>query len=578
MNAGENDEKLANLSRYIFSAPAWYIPLLVVTFFCGGMDLVTRNAGYSQPPATLLGTVPALIAFITTYPLVHLSGGWMTWNRSALLATSAAFFSLVIALPFLLLAPVYAPVAAAIATGFATGIRLLVLVAVADDRILHMVPPTLVQGLAASISGLLLFPGRFLFLSVIAIAIFTTAAAALVCLLDRPFRKAYHIGLFRFLNSFLAHLTDGSMTLDSFFQVIGEDVTVPQGTLLFHREGREDILLTVPNVHPGPLGGIGGAEIPARFQEAFGGLVLVPHGCATHDFNLVSSSEINTLIDAVRDSLPTRNFSPCAGESRRISAGSVSLLVQRFGEALLLVGTRSPRRTEDLEFAHVLAVMADARRKTDCCLFIDAHNCLDEEIITVHAGSAISEDYLAACRSAVDVFDDMGGVPFAAGAARVIPPFPRGKGFGDTGVSALVIDCNGSRTTYVLIDGNNIWHGVREELIRGIADLTTDAEVMTTDSHVVNTISAGNPVGLKVPAAEIIPYLREAVIKATDDLAPATCAGAVARIRGVRVFGPTRTGQLAATVHAMLAFLAPVAVLLTLVSIMIIIMVSGAFG
>jgi len=59
----------------------------------------------------------------------------------------------------------------------------------------------------------------------------------------------------------------------------------------------------------------------------------------------------------------------------------------------------------------------------------------------------------------------------------------------------------------MLIDGNNILKGVREELcallVPGIVD---ECEIMTTDTHVVNTVSGKNPVGLKVTPDQIRPF------------------------------------------------------------------------
>ena len=65
-------------------------------------------------------------------------------------------------------------------------------------------------------------------------------------------------------------------------------------------------------------------------------------------------------------------------------------------------------------------------------------------------------------------------------------------------VQVLVTEVDGQRTAYVVIDGNNMAQGVREVLLEQILKIVDNAEVMTTDSHVVNTISGKNPVGMNV--------------------------------------------------------------------------------
>ena len=111
-----------------------------------------------------------------------------------------------------------------------------------------------------------------------------------------------------------------------------------------------------------------------------------------------------------------------------------------------------------------------------------------------------------------------------------------------------------------------------------IAAGVTDAEILTTDSHVVNTISGRNPVGMAVPAEEILPYLLDAVAEAVADLSPAHVASATGMCRDVVVFGPSRTVQLSATVNAMVINLLPLSVLLLLASILITLLIFLFFS
>ena len=64
-----------------------------------------------------------------------------------------------------------------------------------------------------------------------------------------------------------------------------------------------------------------------------------------------------------------------------------------------------------------------------------------------------------------------------------------------------------------------------------------EAEIMTTDTHTVNTVSGKNPVGYAVPAEEVIPYVEQAVREAIADLAPARVGTATALCERITVFG-----------------------------------------
>jgi putative membrane protein len=158
---------------------------------------------------------------------------------------------------------------------------------------------------------------------------------------------------------------------------------------------------------------------------------------------------------------------------------------------------------------------------------------------------------------------------FRTGVAHVTLPYSRVQGFGDLGIQVLVVEVEGQRTAYVLLDGNNMAEGVREELLGQILTLVDNAEVMTTDSHVVNTITGKNPVGMHVSVSEFLPFVMQAVRTAIDDLAPSEVAGSTAHCERIVVFGSNTISQLASTVNAMLVFVAPLSLAMLLLAFLL---------
>ena len=118
----------------------------------------------------------------------------------------------------------------------------------------------------------------------------------------------------------------------------------------------------------------------------------------------------------------------------------------------------------------------------------------------------------------------------------------------------------------MLFDGNNMASGVREVLLEKILTLVDAAEVMTTDSHVVNTITGKNPVGMEIPVETFLPAVLRTVQAAIDDLGLAECAATTAQCEHVVVFGSNRISQLASTVNAMLIFVAPLSLAMLLLA------------
>ncbi|MDD1671926.1 MAG: DUF2070 family protein, partial [Methanomicrobiales archaeon] len=453
--------KMETLTRFLFTSPHWQFTASAIILFGLLIDLSGYLTGsFPSPAGTILFTVPALIALILTTPLVTALHGAMTWNRSALLALICSLLSIVGTLgTFLLLESAIFPFLYAYTLGFIVALRLLVLTAVADYRLGRTILPASIQSIAGIFVGALYFDPSFIVVAVISTVALALGGALLIWLIELPLYRAFGIHGLQFINLFLAHLTDGSRDLEDFFRAIGEEATVPQANLLIRRKDRPAILVTVPNLHPGPMGDIGGTNLPSRLHDALPGEVFVCHGCATHDFNLVAGAEIDKVITAVRGSLDHLTFSPMAGASQLCREGTVQVLCQSFGDTILLVATRSPLKTEDVDPAIGEIIMAEGRKEFAHVAFVDAHNCMTDVTTPVHPSTPLAREYIGAARAGVKACRSSPQGPFRAGAARVDLPYTREDGFGPMGIQALVIEAGGQRTAYVLLDGNNIIQG-----------------------------------------------------------------------------------------------------------------------
>jgi putative membrane protein len=78
------------------------------------------------------------------------------------------------------------------------------------------------------------------------------------------------------------------------------------------------------------------------------------------------------------------------------------------------------------------------------------------------------------------------------------------------------------------------------------------AEVMTTDTHVVNTVEATNQVGGALDVEELAELVRRLTGEAIDDLEPVE-AGMATEHAEVTVFGNDRTETLASHANAMIS-------------------------
>ncbi|NLD57390.1 MAG: DUF2070 family protein [Methanomicrobiales archaeon] len=590
-----SDVRLAQLARYIFTAPSWQrslVLILLLGFLIDGAGAKSwLNLNLSGPVSftlptvissslalpetfvfsgTLIFTLPAIAALALTKPLIALGGKTMTWNRSGLLALACTVFGVIITISALFVSVTLIPFAYAISLGFIFALRLLVLVAIADYRISRMLIPALTQSGIGILVGMVLFSPSFALLALVLHLVFGAGIAILIWMIERPLKRAFRIRGLAFINAFIAHMTDGSKGMEDFFREIGEGIYVPQVSFFFSRDKKIPVTFTVPNLHPGPMGEIGGGNLPKVLYDHFSPEeTLVAHGCATHDFNLVSETEIGKVISALQKSRDGLAFSGDASKSGRCTYGSVQVLYQRFGDSVLLVTSRSPQMTEDLDFSIGMTIMAEGHRWFPHVAVVDAHNCMTDLSSPVLLATQTAMEYQKASLTAMEASRDAPRHPLKIGISHHRLPFSREQGFGDLGIQAMVAEVASQKTAYILIDGNNVAEGTREALLGEVLKEVDHAEIMTTDSHVVNTITGKNPVGMAIPPEGIIPEIMQAVHEAVQDLAPAQSAAATAQCENVIVFGSNRIVQLASTVNAMLVFVAPLSLAMLLLAFLL---------
>ncbi len=562
--------RIEKMSRYIFTAPRWPASLAILFILGLLLEILSRRIDPSYGWFGILGfIIPGLMAFLLTRPLVVMLNRQMTWNRGALLAVSCTLFSCLITLIGLIILKDLLILCYTISLGFIFGLRLLVLVSIADYRTSRMILPASVQSITGWLCVLLIFPDPFPVLAPVQMIFFGAGFSILIWLIDRPLYRAFHIRGLKFLNAFIAHLTDGDKGMEDFFRDIGQEAWVPQVSIFFRRKGKKDLILTIPNLHPGPMGEIGGGNLPSILRNRFEEEMMVAHGCATHDYNLVSEGEIDKIVEAINETRPSLHWHDNAGQPGRIKSGTVSLLYQRIGDALLMVSTRSPDKTEDIDFGIGHAIICEGHKITPHVGFIDAHNCLGDEIDVILPGTRTAHEYFTAASQAMNRWNDEPLYPLKAGYAHLPLPYTREEGIGDIGLQVLVTETGGMTAAYILIDGNNMAPGVREYIRDEVCALVDEAEVMTTDTHVVNTISGKNPVGLRISPDDLISHVLDGVEQAMADCSEAKAAGSSATCNGVFIFGSDTIAQLASIVNTIIVYVVPISAGMLLLAVVL---------
>jgi putative membrane protein len=428
-------------------------------------------------------------------------------------------------------------------------------------------------------------PDHFLLLAATCV-VYAGGVWVFLYVVDRPWRRSLGVSVLDFLRGFIGHVAEGSRELEDFFEELGQEAVVPVHVLSFRRDdGGEKARFVLPMIHPGPMGEIGGGNFPERLARRSEGLAFPPHATAGHDFNLVTEREVDTILDAADAALDEVTYTDDATVSVRERAGDASVLGQGFGDDALLVNTFSPGFADDVEYAVGLSAATEARTAgLDDVLLVDAHNCNNglegPDLGHVTPGSQRSFDMITAAGDAGAALADAERGSLSLGVAWDETPWEPRDGIGPLGVRVAVTAVAGETTAYVLVDGNNMEPGLRDHLVEALTgrdptapdegratgpDAAPDpairadgsvvvdrAEVLTTDTHIVNTVEADNQVGAAIDDDELVSLVRDLVGEALGDREPVT-AGVAAEHAEVTVFGNDRTETLASHANAVVA-------------------------
>ncbi len=589
---------LASLSRFVFRTPDWSASILAALLIAAVAGVAAFDSQFVLDDAyqgIVYIAVPTLVAAFTTPWFDRRLGGKLTYNRSALLALVCE----VILVVFLVAGAAVAAVVGfwqdfifdALVVGLASifAFRLFVILAVSRRSLLVAAVPASIQtataaALAFVYSGTVRYlevggplvetylarssesppelsvvePTDFLVLAALCL-VYAVAVYVFVVAIDRPWRRSLGVSVLDFIRGFVGHIAEGTRELEAFFEELGESAVVPVTVMGVRREdGTEKARFVLPMIHPGPMGDIGGGNLPERVAHTADGLAFPPHATAGHDFNLVTEREVDTLLSAADRAHDRIDYGATATESLREREGESKLLGQAFGDDALVVATHAPGCADDVDFSVGLSTAAEARTAgIDDVLLVDAHNCNDglagDDLGHVVPGSRRSFDMMTAAGRLGERLADADRHPLRMGVAWDPTDWTPEEGIGPLGVRVAVVEVGTGesvqRTVYCLVDGNNMDPGVREELL-AVVD-ADEAEVMTTDTHVVNTVEATNQVGGAIDVEALAAVVETLVEEATADLEPVE-AGLAVEHTEVTVFGNDRTEALASTANAMI--------------------------
>lgn len=429
-------------------------------------------------------------------------------------------------------------------------LRFLVLSTVTQLSLSRLTLTTLAQPAVLFVSNVIFWNNwslQIIVASTVSVAILLIAAKLFIYIVDKQGEAIVGIHTIRLFKGFLANwLENSTELLEEYFEKLGINANVSVNLFVFRVKSKLKAILVIPNIHPGPFRNLGSSDLPGMIQRSvenkFSIIVAVPHGLSGHELDLTSQSQCSKVIKEILNT-DFSVFSAQASKSVRVDTGLAKAVCQFFGDVALVATTCAPKSMEDipLNVGEEIIKRGNQLGAKEVTI-IDAHNSIG----MVNEDASLSEEeerelILAAEKVIKDTMDEA-RQPFFVGIAKIVPKeFTIDQGIGLGGIVALTVICDGQKTLYVTIDGNNMISGLREEIIQALSTSFDECEVLTTDTHTVNavnTIRRGYyPVGEAIDRKRLISYVKSTAEKAIDNAEKAEVSFTKISINNVKVIG-----------------------------------------
>lgn len=579
----ESHAETTRMARRLFTAPRprrMVLPILAFSLMEAYLLVYPSLDWVRIAIGALAIAIPAYAAALLTKPVALALGGRMYFRRSFLLAfvgliLLGAFQVIAVAL-FTILAVLgnaaYNPSVTLRVTilgyGAVLWVREVILSATSHSQHLRSLPAALIHPLLGLIAMAVWMPlslSGFL-LSLVVLAIFYVSAVGYTEIAKRPLLRSFGADGFKLLRSTLdvyGEMEDeGVAELEEFFGSIGVAARVRVAGFAFRAGKGIKALFLAPTVHPGPMGFVGGSDLPSKVASGLTDLtpsVLVAHGPTTHDDNPATTAEVRKISETVRGLVAAATTSGTAGRACRAAFGRVTTLAQALGDTVLLVASFAPSPSDDIDGATGHAAVQEAKLAGAAdAIFVDAHNCLQPGAGLTLFGSEASHEVIESAKAATRAALAAPRGPLRVGYGQQCKICTPDQGIGARGVEALVVEVDGQRTAYVLFDGNNMVPGTRDAIRARIAGLVQESEALTTDNHSVNlTMDGFNAVGAVLDRETVLAHAEAAVRDAIGNLEPADVAPFSGEIPDFRIFGPQAASRLTTSISATMAVLRP---------------------
>ncbi len=345
------------------------------------------------------------------------------------------------------------------------------------------------------------------------------------------------------------YLCDNPEPFEQLMAEIAHTQDIPIDVCVFQKDNRPIGVIVNLYIHPGPFKTIGSSTLPSavmkHVREKYGVPTFVTHGTCTHHQNLITQKDFPKVFAEIDQLIEKAQGYESASGPHFVDGDRFKAWTFFVNDKVMVLTTSAPHFTDDIALEvgrQAMAKINDELPQFSGVSIADCHNCIDDDAVSVMPGDPEADEYVGTVLNAIKQTKDrpMGRISIGI-AQETTTGITRKEGIGPGGITALVVQTNTGLTALISIDGNNMEPGMREETQQALINAGfSAAEVMTTDTHIVNAISLSSkgypPVGRYQRDAIIIKVV-EIAKRAWEQLAPVKAGFEFGTVKELRTYG-----------------------------------------
>jgi putative membrane protein len=345
------------------------------------------------------------------------------------------------------------------------------------------------------------------------------------------------------------YLANNPEPLESILTKIATIQDIPVEIIIFRDDEGPVACGVIQYVHPGPFRDIGSSGLPSviieHIQETHGIPAFVMHGSCTHQQNLTTKEDYPFVFAEIDRLIEETEVHELISGPHWSDGGKFKVWSLFVGNDVLTISTSAPEFTDDisLDVGYDVANMIRERLpQVGGVAVVDAHNCIDDSAVSVNQGDPDASEYVGTVSGAVFSTINSDRTKVQLGMHQIVPDdISQSEGMGPGGVISVALHLGEREMALISIDGNNMEPGFREQALGLLkAQGFDDAEIITTDTHVVNAISLSSrgypPIGRNKPD-ETLEHIVAASVKARERIQPVKVGLGFGKANGLRTFG-----------------------------------------